>query len=333
MNYNFLNNSFKNESIAFDLTLTADIILDENIYETIKTTIKKDSSVTNLAINLQNISDTTAVIPGILNTWKLKKIPVTAFKKGRDQMKITEWGPYNYSYPILFLKKTDSNQVYHFDVLGPKGKWKIKRSKDVHNISMNEGSFPAAITAQKKGVDVQIQLEYTGEAFTDLFGKDHPANRAYDFGFRDFQPEINWQVNWYSWDSLHNPNKNYELFKTVFNNKPVRSEQSAEIDYTWWGTIGKNMPADSFAIVATGTVEVEKGNYILSVTADDLVKIFVDEKLVIDFWDVTKYKYDEDTHHEATVQLNGKHTIRVEQAENSGYATLIFKLIPLNNTL
>ncbi len=76
-------------------------------------------------------------------------------------------------------------------------------------------------------------------------------------------------------------------------------------------------------------MEVEKGKYRLSVTADDLVKIFVDGKLIIDFWDVTKYRYDEDTHHTAVVELNGRHTIRIEQVENSGYATLIFKLIPL----
>ena len=140
-------------------------------------------------------------------------------------------------------------------------------------------------------------------------------------------------MNWYKWDSAHNPNKNYEQFQTVYNNNPVKTEQTKKIDYTWWGAIGKNMPADSFAIVATGTVEVEKGNYIVSVTADDLVKIFVDDKPVIDFWDVSKYKYDEDTHHEAIIRLNGKHTIRIEQVENSGYATLIFKLSPLNNKL
>jgi hypothetical protein len=136
-------------------------------------------------------------------------------------------------------------------------------------------------------------------------------------------------VNWYSWDAAHDPNKNYELFKTVYNNSPVKTEQAKKIDYTWWGAIGKNLPADSFAIVATGTVVVEKGSYQLSVTADDLVKVFVDDRLVIDFWDVTKYKNDEDTHHNATVQLNGRHNIRIEQVENSGYATLIFKLIPL----
>jgi len=333
MHYRILDNTFTNENNAVNVVMTDQIMIAGNKYFNCKQEIKKDSSVTNLAFNSNNLADTADVVPEIIKSLEQTTIPVTHFKKGRDQIKITEWGPYNYRYPILFLKKIDSNQVYHFDVLGPEGKWKTKRTKDVQNISMNEGSFPAEITAQKNGVDVQLKLEYTGEAFTDQFGKDHPANKVYDFSFRDFQPAINWQVNWYSWDSLHNPNKNYDLFKTVFNNKPARSEQPGKIDYTWWGAIGKNMPADSFAIVATGTVEAEKGNYIISVTADDLVKIFVDEKLVIDFWDVTKYKYDEDTHHEATIQLNGKHTIRIEQVENSGYATLIFKLIPLNNTL
>ena len=333
MHYDFWENSFKNEAIAFDFNLTNDITLYKNTFENIKTQIKKDSSVDNLVIDPDQMADTTSVIPEIINNWTKIEIPVTTFKKGREQMRITEWGPYDFRYPILFLKKIDSNQVYYFDVLGPKGKWKIKNSKDVKNINSKEGSFPAGITVQKNGIDVQLELAYTGEAFTDQFGKKLSAGKTHNFSFRDFQPEINWNVNWYRWDTAHNPNKNYEQFKTVYNNNPVKTEQVKKIDYTWWGVIGKNLPADSFAIVATGTVEVEKGLYTLSVTADDLVKVFVDEKLVIDFWNASKYKYDEDTHHKAAVKLNGKHTIRIEQVENAGYATLIFKLIPLNNKL
>ncbi len=333
LNYNFWENRFKNESIAFDLILTSDITLYKNIYENIKTEIKKDSSVENLVINPYEIADTTAVIPEIINTLKQTEIPVTTFKKGRDQIKITEWGPYDFRYPIIFLKKIDSNNMYHFDVLGPKGKWKIKNTRDVKNISQLEGTFPSAITAQKNGIDVQLALEYKGEAFTDRFGKIQAANKIFNFSYRDFKPVINWTVNWYSWDAGHDPNKNYEQFKNVYNNKPLKSEQTEQIDYTWWGDIGKQLPADSFATVAVGTVEVEEGLYNLSVTADDMVKIYVDNKIVIDFWDVSKYKYDEDTHHNAAVKLNGKHTIRIEQAENAGYATLIFKLIPINNKL
>lgn len=333
MKYDFWVNSFKNETIAFDLSLTRDIVLYKNEFENVKTEIRKDSSVENLDIDPQNVFDSTAIIPPVIDTWKKKDIPLLGFAKGRNQIRITEWGPYDHRYPILFLKKIDSNQVYYFDVLGPKGKFKIKNTKGVKNISQTQGTFPAEITAQKNGTDVQLNLEYAGETFTDQFGKKQPAGKPYPFSFRDYQPEISWDVNWYTWDAAHDPNKNYEQFKAVFNNKPVKTEQANKIDYTWWGSIGKNLPADSFAVVATGTVEVKKGTYRLSVTADDLVKIFVDNRLVLDFWDVSKYKYDEDTHHNATVELNGKHTIRIEQVENTGYATLIFKLIPLNTRL
>ncbi len=333
MRYFLYSNSFNNEAIALDFNLTSDITLGANSYNNTALKIKKDSTVHDLDSQANVAPAPLFEMHESVLEWKTKEIPVTNFPKGRSQMRITEWGPYDFRYPILFLKKIDSNQVYHFDVLGPKGKFKIKNSKGVTNISQTEGTFPAELTAQKNGEDVQLKMEYTGEAFTDQFGRRQSANKAVDFSFRDYQPDINWTVNWYSWDAAHNPNKNYDLFKTVYNNTPVKTEQTKKVDYTWWGSIGKNLPADSFSIVATGTVEVEKGSYQLSVTADDLVKVFVDGRLIIDFWDVTRYKYDEDTHHNATIELNGKHTIRIEQVENSGYATLIFKLIPLNNRL
>ena len=257
-------------------------------------------------------------------------VPQNEKLKGRKNIRITEWGPYDYRYPIIFLKNIDSNNFYYFDILGPKGKFKFRNLNDLTNITLWKDSFPATMSVQKRGVDLKIELEYTGEAFTDQFGKSHPANKPYTFSFRDFQPLIDWNVNWYSWDAAHDPNKNYEQFKTVFNQTAVKTEQVKKIDYTWWGAIGKQLPADSFATVAVGTVDVPKGLYHLGVTADDLVKVFVDGKLVIDFWDATKYKNDEDAYHSAKVELGGKHTIRIEHVENAGYATLIFYLKPID---
>ncbi len=333
MDYRIGLNHFKNESTAIDLTMTVNLIFYKNNFENSKLQVKKDSSVEKITIDPDDLLDSLAQIPTILDTWAEKDIPQLTIPAGRNNIRITEWGPYPYinPYPYIFLKKIDSNDVYHFEVLGPKdGNWSVWKTNDLRHITSMEGTFPAEIKAQKTGTDVQLQLQYTGPTFTGRFGAEQPAG-TYIFSFRDFQPDINWNVNWYKWDATHDPNKNYELFRQVFSNQPLRSEQAQKIDYTWWGEIGKGLPADSFAIVATGMVEVEKGTYELSVTADDLVKIFVDDKLVIDFWDVSKYKYDEDTHHNATVQLNGKHSIRIEQVENTGYATLIFKLIPLNN--
>lgn len=330
MNYRIWENKFAGNKTALNITLTDQTEFILNNFTNVETEIKKDSSVTHFVTQIPNRYDSTGTWPSILESWPVKKIPQLNITSGRDQIRISEWGPYDYRYPILFLKKIDSNNVYYFDVLGPGGTWTMKNSKDLQHITSREGIFPGEIKAQRTGNDVQLQLEYSGEAFTGRFGKKQPAGN-YTFSFRDFNPDINWDVNWYSWDVNHDPNKNYMQFKTVYNNKPVKTEQAKKIDYTWWGEIGKNLPADSFAMVATGSVEVEKGIYQLSVTADDLVKVFVDGKLMIDFWNVSNYKYDEDTHHYANMELNGKHIIRIEQVENSGYATLIFKLIPLNN--
>ena len=330
MKYDLWENNFKNERIALDATLTQNITLYKNIYENTKTTFKKDSSVENITINPETILDTPAVAIGILNKWKEKNIPVINTPSGKDQIRITEWGPYDFRYPVLFLKKIDSNNVYHFDVLGPRGNWKIKSLNDVTNITQSQGSFPNEITAKKTGEDVQIEMEFTGEKFTDQFGKAQSAGKPYLFSFRDYKPDITWHVNWYKWDAMHDPNKDYNIFKDFLSkNAPLKTENTNKLSYTWWNEIGKNLPADSFATIAATTINVKKGLYDLGVTADDLVKVFIDGKLVIDFWDAKKYVNDEDAHHSAVVRLNGKHDIRIEHVENAGYATLIFSLKPL----
>ncbi|MBP6024024.1 right-handed parallel beta-helix repeat-containing protein [Ferruginibacter sp.] len=328
--YEFWENSFKNENTAFDFSLTNGISLFRNTYLNNKTDIKKDSSVTNLEINSDFASDTTSVIPLIINKWKEKNIPVINTPSGKDQIRITEWGPYDFRYPILFLKKIDSNNVYYFDLLGPKGNWKIKNSNDVTGITQNQGIFPTEISIQKTGEDVQIAMEFVGEKFTDQFGKAQPAGKPYVFSFRDYKPGITWNVNWYKWDALHDPNKDYIIFKDyLVKSTPLKIENTNKLNYTWWNEIGKNLPADSFVTIAATTINVKKGLYDLGVTADDLIKVFVDGKLVIDFWDAKKYVNDEDAHHNTIIQLNGKHDIRIEHVENAGYATLIFTLKPI----
>ena len=329
MKYDCWNNQFMHEKTAFDITLTKNINLDQNSFTQTTTEIKKDSSVEGLVINPPSLVDTTAIQIPILQSWKNKTIPPLTTPAGKAQIRITEWGPYDYGYPIIFLHHIDSNHRYHFNVLGPSGNWRIKDSKDLSEISSQSGHFPDTLIALATGPDVQLNMEYTGPSFTDAFGKQLPAQNGYRFSFRDFTPIINWEVKWYSWDSLHNPNKDYEKFRSVFNNPPIKTEQTHKIDYTWWGEIGKHLPADSFATVATGTVELEKGKYLIGVTADDLVKVYIDGKAVIDFGDASLYKNDEDAYHSAIVTLGGKHTIRIEQVENSGYATLIFYLKPL----
>lgn len=163
-----------------------------------------------------------------------KNIPELKTPSGKEHIRITEWGPYNFAYPFIFLKKIDSNAVYHFDVMGPEGNWAIKNTTDVSEISKTSGSFPAEITAKKNGDDVQIIMTYSGPAFKDQFGKWQSSSNPFSFSYRDYQPEIDWEVKWFSWDANHDPNKNYSSFKDLITTStPFKLEHTKRINYTW----------------------------------------------------------------------------------------------------
>src|SRR5256885_17180904 len=107
--------------------------------------------------------------------------------------------------------------------------------------------------------------------------------------------------------------------------KNVYSTTQHAIDYTWWGTIGNNLPADSFATVVTSTVQLKEGNYLIGITDDDLAKLFIDGKEIIDAWNGSYTALDENTNHEKTIHLNaGKHEFKIVHAEINGLATLMF---------
>ena len=329
--YDFWGNKFSNENIALDATLTSNIVLYKNEYNNVKTAFKKDSSVENITNEPASVLDSAAENITLLNTWKQKDIPALNSPSGKDQIRITEWGPYDFKYPMLFLRQIDSSHRYHLDVLGPKGgSWKLISSKGIRYYQQTEGSFPATIIAEKFDNDVLINLEYNGPDFTDQFGKKIVLHQPYSFSFKDYTPPITWKVDWYKWDAAHDPNKDYTAFSNyISSSNAVKTELAPSLNYTWWGEIGKQLPADSFATVANATIQVKKGLYNIGVTADDLVKVYVDGKLIIDFWDASKYVNDEDAHHSATIALDGTHTIRIEHVENSGYATLIFSFKPI----
>jgi hypothetical protein len=82
----------------------------------------------------------------------------------------------------------------HFDILGPKGKWTIKNFKGVKNISSSNGFFPSSITAQKTNDNIEIEAEYKGVPFTTQFGDKKPTNQHYTFSFKQFDPQITWDV-------------------------------------------------------------------------------------------------------------------------------------------
>jgi parallel beta-helix repeat protein len=323
-------NNFTKNGIVYNFKRTDSLQIFENIYSDNDKIFESDNTVTNIDTTLREIYDTGAVDYSLKNGMD----PFKGNSKfaGRKNIMITKWGPYDFRYPILWnTNPTDTTGEMKFDVLGPKGKWKVKNYKGVTGISAISGEFPASITVKKIAADktdIKIELEYVGDGFTSQSGETVAKNKPWRFSFSKFFQPINWTVNWVSLDtSINNPIRSGNLFPPNVRMSPFKTEKTNKLDYAWWGgikTVDSQFP--QFITMAEGTAEIEDGDYELGVTWDDAVRVYVDNKLVIDEWNPSKYTFDESPNKKIKLKMGGQHRFRVEHLELGGFATLSLKL-------
>jgi hypothetical protein len=332
--YILVGNSFNRHPLVFNLNRTDSLTIFENRVSLSDVEFKMDSTVTNLdtasneELAYRLSEEFTPDIPVIKN-------PIDPFKgngkrKGRKNIMVNEWGPYDFNYPLIWnTNPTDSTGLLQFDLLGPKGKWKLVSVKGLSNLSANTGSFPAHIQAQKEPsakTDMEVIAEYVGEGFTDQFGNKVPSYKPYRFAFKKFFQPINFQVKWFGFDSTSDPIRTNSV-SAITHQQPFKVQTVNRLDYAWWGGIkaGEQL-YPRFLTIAEGDAEIAKGTYELSITWDDAVRVYIDGKLVVDEWTPSKYLFDESPHKKLRLSLEGKHHFRLEHVELGGFATLSMKL-------
>jgi hypothetical protein len=319
-----------------NLSRTADLLLFGNTYSSTGIQIKADSTVGEIDSLSGKLVDFAGMEP-IADV----KDPIDPFKgsgkySGRKNIMITEWGPYDFLSPIMWnTNPVDTTALMKFDLLGPKGKWVIKNARGVTNISAKQGLFPATITAEKtKGdrTNIEIELEYSGSAITTPKGESIAAGKTSRFYFRKFFQPVDWEVLFYQLDTaINNPVKTGMLFSMYERKAPFRTEKKNKLDYAWWGGIKEaGVQYQQFITVADGSATLLPGNYELSVTWDDAVRVYVDGKLVLDEWNPSRYTFDESPNKKVRLSLGGKHRFRVEHLELGGFATLSLKIKPVD---
>jgi parallel beta-helix repeat protein len=330
--YAINNNNFTNNPIVFNLNRTEKLNVFDNIYSEYETLFKADSTVVGLDTTWnEDIIEKTSLdsaenVPPIAS-------PQNPFKgqgilAGRQNIMITEWGPYDFRYPIIWnTNPTDTTGIMKFDLVAPNGKWKIKRFKGVKDISLLNGTFPATITATRvmgDRTDILIELEYLGSAITTQFGETIAAGKPSVFSYKKFFQPIDFAILWYAYDfKMHDPVKTGMIIPPTARLKPVKEEKTTRLDYAWWGGIKTpeaNYP--QFVTSATGSAIFAKGVYEIGVTWDDAVRVYLDDKLIIDEWNPSLYKFDESPHKTVKLSLDGKHHFTVEHVELGGFATL-----------
>jgi parallel beta-helix repeat protein len=330
--YTIAINSFNNNPVVFDLVRTDSIQFVNNTYFGADVIFKTDSTVTHL----DSSSSSYAV-----NDPEKEPLPVlpTGFDPfmgsgklaGRKNIMMTEWGPYDFRSPIIWhTNPVDRSDTMRFELFGPKGKWVVKKNSGLRMITGRTGQFPATIFAIKEKsekTDVYIELEYTGEAIVTTFGEKIPAGRVHKFHFSKFFQPLDWEVLFFSMDTAYyNPIREPGLFPPNARYAPVKKDRVTKLEYAWWGGLKADQVYRQFITIASTNTDIPPGKYELSVTWDDAVRIYMDDKLILDEWNPSKYSFDESPNRRIPIHVTGKHQFRVEHLELGGFATLAVKL-------
>ncbi|MBA2498418.1 MAG: right-handed parallel beta-helix repeat-containing protein [Chitinophagaceae bacterium] len=335
--YIIASNSFNNDSLVYNFKGTRNLNIFSNTYSGVDEVFKMDSTVVNLDTSFYErlyqltVNDTNIILPEVDSAMNPFKGSIAY--AGRKNIRMTAWGPYDFRSPIIWHNNpADTSRVMHFELVGPKGNWKVLSVKGVDSLSARSGNFPATITAIKQkssNTDILIELEYVGEEIVTPFGQTIPAGKPYIFPFRKYFQPIQWEVKWFSYDTLKSPldPKNEVL---PVGSKPFKTDKTDRLEYAWWGGINEgNKIYPQFLTHAEGEVVVEAGEYEIGITWDDAVRLFVDDSLILNAWNHSMHKFDESPHKKIQIALNGKHRFRLEHLEKGGFATLSFRLKPV----
>jgi parallel beta-helix repeat protein len=177
-NYYIATNSFDNNNTVYDIMGTDSIYLSGNTktntgqrYKLGARIHEMDSTKENEEVGLDYAVDNR------LQKVKATSTPLSTFRHGLEEMRITNWGPYNFEYPLTWLTNIDSTGRYHFEVLGNESaSWRLHSISGFTITDSLTGVFPAVFTAlptkNAGGVmaNKSIVLEYTGPDYKNAFG-------------------------------------------------------------------------------------------------------------------------------------------------------------------
>lgn len=332
--YLIMTNTFNRDSIVYNISYTSGITLKGNRKTNYKIPYKLDSFArANIDTSEENamLDAIASEIPLNVPLDDMNKEAPADLPRGRREIRITEWGPYDFRRPLIWrTNPLDTTGLLKFEIIGPKGGWKLVNSRGVSSISATSGRMPYQITARKlpnhKG-DILIELEYIGPQVTTEFGETIPTGKPYRFAFRDARVPMKWMVKWFPFDSTNNPVKDVDLVNELQHGQPAMTREVKDLNFAWWGGInagGKQLT--QFLTTAESTVNLDPGQYELSVTWDDAVRVLLDGKFIISEWNPSLYKFDESPNKTMKLKLGGTHTFKVEHAELGGFATISLKL-------
>ncbi len=318
------NNVFKNQ---LDIALPASVAVGNNYWE-VTNEVPRKYKKAKQPLNFGKAFDVdffVSLTPERLPDGTYETLQATE-PRGRQYILVDEWGPYDFRSPAIWLREQTPDGKLTFEILGPKGKWKIWKWSGFEKMGAETGNVPGDLHAtllKDSTINVEVEMEYVGDEVVSPFGIRTAKGQPYTFRYRHFRVPTPWTVSYFQYNGQTDPQKHYEAFKLLLATKPIKTETKSDLAYQWYGTIGPGLPGDSIGTLAETQITVPAGNYEIGLTSDDGARLWVDDKLVLDDW-----QPHEAAQKSVVVKLGGKHHIRMEHYEVSGLSTLNFIFKP-----
>lgn len=244
--------------------------------------------------------------------------------RGRKTILVDEWGPYDFKSPKLWPGPRSEGGWQKYSIYGPAGAWKLKKAEGLE-VSWSKGQVPGSVNVRVlPGTSEQrLELVYTGKPFIDYKGVSHKAGEAYPLSFVKFDLAMDWSVKFFPF------NKDTEDPRTSLSAYEKQADAATlvfrkdRLDYTGYGKFEKGVPNNHFGTVANGTFTIKPGEYFVDVTADDGVRVWLDDKQIVDEW-----HYQAPTLYTKKMKLGGTHTMRINHFQLDGYSALQVKIRP-----
>jgi nitrous oxidase accessory protein NosD len=316
--YAIVGNHFKRHTTALDLLRTSDVTLENNTFAEVATVLKTGVNVRNLRLEsgdapaLAPLPAAPPQLPGAVDAM----LPAGA-RRGRDSIIVDQWGPYDYRSPKIWPTGRPGDRPLELRVLGPEGRWTLQSIRGGRTTERG-GSVPGelTVTTDGPGTNLDLQLTYVGGEVVTPRGVRLAAGAPVPVSFALFDPDVSWRVRYWTYDEATDPVTHPDAFAARLRGAPARTDTLRHLEFVTSGPIAPALPADRVALRAESEVQLPSGTWTMDVISDDGVRVWVDDRLVIDRWSV----------HESVVDraavAGGPHRLRVEYFESTGWAEL-----------
>ena len=253
-------------------------------------------------------------------------LPATApvERRPRSSIVVDEWGPYDFRSPKLWPLDSVRSVPLRLQMLGPPGTWRVVSRRGLAGISRTNGRVPDTVSvtpARTAGADWELVVEYQGAATISPRGVHHSAGTLIRVAYGRYEPAVRWTARVFVWSDSTDPRNHPDAFAALLRGAPLTTLRLSRLDVEGYGRLIPGVPAERFALEASGTVALAPGTYTLRTISDDAMRVWVDGTLKIDQW-----KPHESALGFATI-AGGRHDLRVQYYQIDGWQELRLQIV------